>query len=62
MRYICVKWLTYLRNGYNMWEMMQICAEMDQICGKCLKYLINGLNMCELTYRFGKWLKHFGNG
>ena len=32
MTYIFGKWLKYLRNGENMWE-------MTQICGKYLKYV-----------------------
>ena len=34
---------------------------MPYICGKWLKYLINGLINSEMTERFGKQLKYFGN-
>ena len=53
--FICVKWLKYLNkdvgNDVDLWE-------IAITCGKFLKYLINGLNMSEMTYIFGKWLKH----
>ena len=38
MEYICGKWLKYLRNGQNMWEMTQITE-------KWLKYMGKGLSV-----------------
>ena len=38
MTYIFRKWLKYLRNGYIMWEMTQICGNGSNMWG-------NDLNM-----------------
>ena len=62
MTYIFRKWLKYLRNGYNMWEMTQICGKILKYVGKRLNYLTNGLKMWKITQRFGKWPKYLGNG
>ena len=62
MKDIFRKWLKYLqkrlkyaRNDINLWE-------IAKICGKWIKYLINHLINSEMTQRFGKQLKYFGNG
>ena len=39
MAKICVKWLKYLRNGLNIWE-------MTLIFGKWLTYFENFLDIC----------------
>ena len=36
------KWLKYLTNGLNMWELNQRFWEMTKIFGKCLRYMFHG--------------------
>ena len=39
MAQIYMKWLKYLTNGLNMWELTQRFLEMAKIFGKWLRYL-----------------------
>ena len=39
MAQIYGKWLKYLTNGLNMWELTQRFSEMVKIFGKWLKYM-----------------------
>ena len=36
------KWLKYLINGFNMWELTQRFWEMAKIFGKWLRYMRHG--------------------
>ena len=42
---IYMKWLKYLTNGLNMWELTQRFWEMAKIFVKWLKYIEHGLNI-----------------
>ena len=59
MKYIFGKWLKYLRNGYIMWEMTQICMKWLKCVGKGHNYLTNGLKMWKMTQKFGIRPKYF---
>ena len=39
------KWLKYLTNGLNMWELTMRFGEMAKIFVKCLKYMGHGLSI-----------------
>ena len=39
---ICGKWLKYLTNGLNMFELTEIFLEMAKIFGKWLRYMRHG--------------------
>ena len=40
-----------------MWEMAEICAEMDSVFDKRLKNVENNLEILEMAKVFGKWLR-----
>ena len=40
---ICEKWLNYLTNSLNMWELTQRFWEMAKIFGEWLRYMWHGL-------------------
>ena len=42
MAQIYVKWLKYLTNGLNMWELTQRFGEMAKIFGKWFRYMWHG--------------------
>ena len=42
---LCGKWLNYLTNGLNMWELTQRCWEMAKLFLKWLRYMGHGLNI-----------------
>ena len=42
MTQIYGKWLNYLANGLNMWELTQRFWEMAKIFGKRLRYITHG--------------------
>ena len=42
---ICWKWLNYLTNVLNMWELTQRFGETAQIFGKWLRYIGHGLSI-----------------
>ena len=62
MTYIFGKWLKYLRNGYIMWEMSQICEKWLKYVGKWLNNLTKALKMWTMTQGFRKWPNYVGNG
>ena len=39
------KWLQYLTNGLNMWELTQTFLEMAKLFGKWLRYMGHGLSI-----------------
>ena len=56
MTYICGKWLKYLRNGKNIWEMTK--DMLDMVFENRLKDVENELEIWELAKMFGKWLRY----
>ena len=53
--YVFQKFLKYVGNDVDLWEMAQICGEMAELFDKRLK-------MWKMSQRFGKWPKYLGNG
>ena len=45
MAKICGKWVKYLTNGFNMWELTKRLWEMAKIFVKWLKYMGQGLSI-----------------
>ena len=56
---ICGKWLKYLTNGLNVFQMTQISGKWPKYVRKWFKYLTNGLSLWEMTeflkYRLDMW-------
>ena len=46
---VCGKWLKYLINGLNMWEMTYIYFEMAPVFEKLLNYVGNDLDAWEMA-------------
>ena len=42
MTQICGKWLKYMGNALNMWELTKRFLEMAEIFGKLLRYMRHG--------------------
>ena len=51
---ICGKWLKYLINGLNMWEMTYIFLEMAQVFEERLNYVGNDLGVWEMAQICGE--------
>ena len=49
-------------NDVDLWEMAQICGEMDYLFYKRLKNVENDLEIWEMAKIFGKWLRYMGHG
>ena len=65
---ICGKWLQYLINGLNMWELTYIFGEIPPVFEKRLNYVGNDLDVWEMaqicgemTLLFEKRLKNLEN-
>ena len=55
MNQICVKWLRYVINSFDL-------SELASISIKWLRNVRKGLSMWEMTQICGKWFKYVGNG
>ena len=49
-------------NDVDLWEMSQMCGEMNLLFDKRLKNLENDLEIWEIANIFGKWLRCMGHG
>ena len=58
MTQVFEKWLNYVGNDLDLWEMAEICGEMTEIFEKRLKNVENDLEIWEMAKIFGKWLKY----
>ena len=56
------KWLNYVGNHLDLWEISQKCGEMTQLFDKRLKNVENDLEIWEMAKIFGKWLRYMGHG
>ena len=54
MAYVFENRLKYVGNDADLWEMYQICGEIN--------YLTNGLKVSKMTQRFGNCPKYLQNG
>ena len=45
-----------------MWEIAEICSEMNYLFDKLLKNEENDLEIWEMAKIFGKWLRCMGHG
>ena len=50
----CGKWLMYLIDGLNMWEMTYIFGKMAQVFEKRLNYVGNDLDVWEMAQICGE--------
>ena len=53
------KWLKYVGNDVDLWEMAQICGELFD---KRLENVENDLEIWEMAKIIGKWLRYMGHG
>ena len=56
------KWLKYVGNDVDLWEIAQKCGEMTSLFDKGLRNVENDLEICEIAKIFGKWLKFICHG
>ena len=62
MAQVLQKYLKYVGNDVDLWEMAQICEEMAKLFDKRLKNVENDLEIWEMAKIFGKWLRYMGQG
>ena len=55
------KYLKYVGNDVDLWEMAQICGEMTYLFEKRLKNVENDLEIWEMAKIFGRWLRCMGH-
>ena len=56
------KWLNYVGNDLDLWEMAQICGQMTELFDKRLNNVGNASEILEMAKIFGKWLRYMGHG
>ena len=56
------KWLKYVGNDLDLWEIAQKCGEMTSLFDKRLRNVENDLEIWEIAKIFGKWLRFMGHG
>ena len=56
------KWLKYVGNDVDLWEIAQKCWEMASLFDKRLRNVENDLEIWEIAKIFGKWLRFMGHG
>ena len=55
------KWLKYVGNDVDLWEIAQKCGEMTSLLDKLLRNVENDLQVWEIAKIFGKRLRFMGH-
>ena len=56
------KWLKYVGNDVDLWEIAQKCGEMTSLFDKRLRNVENDLEIWKIAKIFGSRLKYLRNG